>query len=198
MKPWVVDAKDIEPEDLLQVGDAHADQAGAEHACRREQARLADARGLVDRLALGGPAPAGRNVARGRFAVPAVAAAEQQIAHYAFVTDYLEFERPVSFRDVNHYFESALQRSDGGTNRGAFGRAVRFLPDREYELILAAGFSRLVTELSVTSETAELYEEPATFERPLIEQIALRPFRDQAFARAVQFRLRGDARDDRA
>jgi putative restriction endonuclease len=106
--------------------------------------------------------------------------------YYAFVTDYPEFEQPVSFRDRNHYFESALQRSDGGTNRGAFGRAVRFLPDREYELILAAGFSRLVTESSVTSETAELYEEPATFERRLIEQIAFRPFRDQAFARAVQ------------
>ena len=106
--------------------------------------------------------------------------------YYAFVTDYLEFERPVLFRDGSHYFESALRRSDGGTNRGAFGRAVRSLPDNEYELILAAGFSRLFTQPSVTSEAAELFEEPATFERPLIEQVALRPFRDQAFSRAVQ------------
>src|SRR5580704_13985381 len=32
---------------------------------------------------------------------------------YAYVADYLEFDRPVPFRQGEHYFESALQR-DGG------------------------------------------------------------------------------------
>jgi hypothetical protein len=63
---------------------------------------------------------------------------------------------------------------------------VRSLPDSEYQLILMAGFSRLVAQPSVTSEAAELYEEPATFERPIIEQVAFRACRDQAFAQAVQ------------
>ena len=49
---------------------------------------------------------------------------------YADVADYLEFDRPVPFRDGSHYFESGLQRDDGGTSKGAFGRAVRACPRR--------------------------------------------------------------------
>src|SRR5690606_27808030 len=66
---------------MLEVGDAHADQAGAEHARRGEHARLADARRLVDRLALGGAPLSGGDVAGGRLAVPATAAAEQQVVY---------------------------------------------------------------------------------------------------------------------
>lgn len=106
--------------------------------------------------------------------------------YYAFVTDYLDFERPVPFREGGHYYESALQRPDGGTNRGAFGRAVRNLPDAEYQLILAAGFSNLSAQDIPSDQSAGLHEEPADFVRPLIEQVAHRPFRAQAFARAVQ------------
>jgi hypothetical protein len=40
---------------VLQIGDAHADQAGAEHAGGGEQARLADACRSVDRFALRRP-----------------------------------------------------------------------------------------------------------------------------------------------
>jgi putative restriction endonuclease len=60
---------------------------------------------------------------------------------YAHVTDYLELDRPVPFREGQHYYEGALMRPDGQTSKGAFGRAVRPIPDREFELILAAGFS---------------------------------------------------------
>ena len=59
---------------------------------------------------------------------------------YAFVSDYLEFERPVSFKESERYLEGALSRADGKTNKGAFGRAVRFIPDADYDLILQAGF----------------------------------------------------------
>ena len=44
---------------------------------------------------------------------------------YDFLSNYLEFERPVSFKEGAHYFEAALVRADGKTNKGAFGRAVR-------------------------------------------------------------------------
>ena len=39
------------------------------------------------------------------------------------------------------YFESALQRDDGKTNKGAFGRSVRAIPDAEFEQILQLGFA---------------------------------------------------------
>ena len=43
---------------------------------------------------------------------------------YAHISDYIDFEYPVRFQEGAHYYESALQKSDGSTNRGAFGRAV--------------------------------------------------------------------------
>ena len=49
---------------------------------------------------------------------------------YADVSDYIDFDQPVPFREGTQYYESALIREDGGTNRGAFGRAARILPDR--------------------------------------------------------------------
>lgn len=60
--------------------------------------------------------------------------------YYAYVDGYLEFDRAVPFRSGAHYYESSLRRDDGGTSRGAFGRAVRIVADDEFELILAAGF----------------------------------------------------------
>src|SRR3546814_4341363 len=52
---------------------------------------------------------------------------------YAYVADFLEFERHVPFREGKLYYESSLKRPDGGTNKGMFGRAVRALPDRSEE-----------------------------------------------------------------
>lgn len=54
---------------------------------------------------------------------------------YAYVANYLEFERPVPFKDGELYYEAGLRRSDGGTSKGAFGRAVRNITDAEYNLI---------------------------------------------------------------
>lgn len=108
---------------------------------------------------------------------------------YAFVTDYLEFDRPVPFREGRHYYEDGLRRDDGGTSKGAFGRSVRPLPDHEYDLILQAGFAPLLAQLAEPAATFDipgLAEEPAIFERPIIESIVARPFREAAFARRVK------------
>jgi putative restriction endonuclease len=106
---------------------------------------------------------------------------------YAFVADFLEFDRPVPFREGAHYYESALQRPDGQTSKGAFGRAVRPLTNAEYDLILQAGFADIITPADSAEALAYgLAEEPATFERPIVEQITHRPFRDAAFATAVK------------
>ena len=110
---------------------------------------------------------------------------------YAFVTDYLEFDRPVPFKDGDFYYESGLQRNDGATNKGAFGRAVRIVSDSEYDLILKAGFVRTLLEshLSASSEAEaalHLEEEAAPFERPTVELVIARPFREAAFAVSVK------------
>ena len=41
--------------------------------------------------------------------------------YYAYVEDYLEFDRPVPFRESGFYYESGLQKADGSTNKGSFG-----------------------------------------------------------------------------
>ena len=110
---------------------------------------------------------------------------------YAYVADYLEFDHAVPFKDDDFYYESGLRRSDGATSKGAFGRAVRNLPDVEYDLISRAGFVHTLTESdparpidSITGFGAE--EDAAAFKRPIVEMIVSRPFREAAFAAAVK------------
>jgi putative restriction endonuclease len=116
---------------------------------------------------------------------------------YAYVKDYLDFDRPVPFREGNHYFESALRRPDGQTSKGMFGRAVRIVPNSEFELILAAGFApdlkrSEASDLDTSADKRDgLSEDPAWFEgptqqRPLVETTLTRPFRDEAFRRHVR------------
>jgi putative restriction endonuclease len=112
--------------------------------------------------------------------------------YYARISDYLEFDRAVPFHEDEHYFESGLQRDDGKTSKGAFGRAVRPLPDHEFEAILRAGFANeghlmLPTVPNARPDLHAGFAEPqAYFERPIVESVVARPFRDQAFTRQVR------------
>lgn len=103
---------------------------------------------------------------------------------------YVTFDRPVPFREGEHYYERQLRREDGGTSKGAFGRAIRPISDREFSEILTAGFA---AELSEGHEAqtdlilpAELMEAPADFQRPVIERVLSRSVRDAAFRHAIQ------------
>lgn len=125
---------------------------------------------------------------------------------YAQVSQYLEFARPVPFVEGAQYYEVSLRKDDGTTNKGAFGRAVRGLTNAEYDRILAAGFAHILGQESLESATAEIKATPArslpglaelgaalfisneapTQQRPIIEHLISRPFRDRAFAVAVK------------
>jgi len=106
---------------------------------------------------------------------------------YAFVSDFLEFDRPVPFRHGDHYYEAGLRRADGGTSRGAFGRAVRLIADAEFDLILKTGFETLLAPAPGSDlELAGFADEPAMFDRPVVERVTSRPFRDAAFSGAVK------------
>jgi putative restriction endonuclease len=106
--------------------------------------------------------------------------------YYAKISGYLSFDRPVPFIEGDTYYESALRKSDGSTNRGAFGRAVRGIPEDEFDLILKAGFA---TELAPNVQETFVggFEEPVqSYERPIVELTVSRPFRDRAFMHAVR------------
>jgi putative restriction endonuclease len=108
--------------------------------------------------------------------------------YYALVDEYLDFDRPVPFAEGAQYFESALRKADGSTNKGAFGRAVRLIPDVEYDRILRAGFAPVLGENILFPEISSPgYSEPTTpFERPIVEMTVSRPFRERSFMHNVR------------
>jgi putative restriction endonuclease len=107
---------------------------------------------------------------------------------------YQVFDRPVPFREGEHYYERQLRRADGATSKGAFGRAVRPISEVEFAEILAAGFAAELSQQGSTriAESAELklpsrlMEAAPEFERPIIERVSNRHVRDEAFRHAVQ------------
>lgn len=108
--------------------------------------------------------------------------------YYAYVEDYLEFDRAVPFQEDGFYYESGLQKADGSTNKGRFGRSVRLLEDAEYSQILAEGFAAGdderprfgIREQGGRDTGLELVD------RPIVERISRRPFRDRVFAAGIK------------
>jgi putative restriction endonuclease len=107
---------------------------------------------------------------------------------YAYVEDFLDFVRPVRFQEGAHYYERGLRKQDGTTNRGAFGRSVRPISDAEYDTIFKAGYAHVFADEQPAHEAKPdaFAEEQATFERPIIERVVARPFRDAVFSSVVK------------
>jgi putative restriction endonuclease len=109
--------------------------------------------------------------------------------YFVSVDNFLPFVHEVPFRIGSTYYESALRKPDGNTNRGAFGRAVRNLPDHEFELIVRQGFGSEIPKTDPrepATDVAGFAEEEADFVRPVVEVTSSRFFRDHVFARNVQ------------
>src|SRR3954447_10442659 len=108
--------------------------------------------------------------------------------YFALMSDYLDFDLPVPFAEGSEYYESALKKADGSTNKGAFGRAVRLVPDAEFDRILKAGFAPVLTESAETKAVSPPgWAEPdVSFERPIVEMTVLRPFRERSFMHNVR------------
>jgi len=133
----------------------------------------------------------GPHSATGRQAYFAIARVERVITDpdrsdhfYAYMSGYLEFDQPVSFRDDSGYRESKLQRDDLQTNKGAFGRAVRLLPRDEFEDIVRRGIDTRRDPWEQTSAVAE--DAPEYVIRPVVETLTTRKFRDVSFRRQVR------------
>jgi putative restriction endonuclease len=105
---------------------------------------------------------------------------------YAFLSQYLDFDHPVPFVQGGEYYESALRKSDGTTNKGAFGRAVRPIPDVEFDRILKSGFAAELTQKPDDGALVDLEEPIREFERPVVELTVSRLFRERSFKRVVR------------
>jgi putative restriction endonuclease len=111
--------------------------------------------------------------------------------HFFAIIDsstYLDFDTAVPFFEHDEYYESALKKADGSTNKGAFGRAVRLIPDDEFDRILKAGFAPVLGENRASQELAlpGFYEQPEPFERPIVDMMVSRPFRERSFMHNVR------------
>lgn len=103
-------------------------------------------------------------------------------SYYAFLKDYTEFPSPVPFREGRHYFESGLQKMDGSTNKGRFGRSVRSIPVAEFETISRLGMAPAIADVEAMEEVAETQSEYAGPRRKVLTSRAVR---DAAFSRVV-------------
>ncbi len=108
--------------------------------------------------------------------------------YYAQLSNYLDFDQNVPFSLGGKYFENSLQKFDGSTNKGAFGRAVRLIGEQEFDEILQAGFSSFLLEdkLDLANSPEGFAEPESTFKRPIVEMTTRRAFRDQAFSHLVR------------
>lgn len=111
---------------------------------------------------------------------------------YALVENYIDFVNPLPFRENGGYYEGALRKEDGSMNKGSFRRAVRILQEHEYERIMQAAFAVILTEekAAMRKERPGLYglgDQPQEgFQRPIVESVVKRPFRDAAFSKIVK------------
>jgi putative restriction endonuclease len=100
---------------------------------------------------------------------------------------YLDFDTAVPFYEGDQYYESALKKDDDSTNKGAFGRAVRLVQDDEFDRILKAGFAPILGEKpAIEVPSLEISEPTAPFERPIVEMMVSRPFRERSFMHNVR------------
>jgi putative restriction endonuclease len=108
--------------------------------------------------------------------------------YYAEINHYLEFETPVPFKEGGTYYETSLLNPDGTLNPGLVQSAVHQITDTEYQLILQTGFTHVLSQQSEAPTSNQGLEDnkQETFERPMIQTILNRPFRDQAFAETVK------------
>lgn len=103
---------------------------------------------------------------------------------YAHLESFLDFDRAVPFKEKGSYYESLLQKEDGSTNKGAFGRSVRLIPTIEFEAILKAGFTSELEPWEAKDQAQG--DVPESAPRPIIQQLVSRKFRDHAFRKHVR------------
>lgn len=133
---------------------------------------------------------------RGYFAVAKIArvipkpGAEGRFLALMEPGSYLEFDRDVPRLSKGRPWEAALTDVDGlPKSGGAVQSAVRRLPEAEFAAIIRAGLPVDLERIEARRYEAVAYEVDegaAPLERPVIERLVSRPYRDVAFRRKVR------------
>ncbi|MCJ8239059.1 HNH endonuclease [Peteryoungia algae] len=126
---------------------------------------------------------------------------------YAELTDYLDFDRPLDYRE-NSGYERQLINQDGSVNSGRSVQAVRIISEKEFVALVEAGLSEpeewpprsdRVDETQLTLDRSIdplLYLQAGEpdqphyvvddFQRPIIASTVNRPFRDAKFRQHIR------------
>lgn len=103
---------------------------------------------------------------------------------------FLPFDSEVPRLRHGRPLEAVLSEPDGTPKKGgAVQLAVRRLPEEDFARIVNLGLPQDLEQIEATrydSDAPSLQEEPLLFERPVIERLTRRPYRDVAFRRKVR------------
>ncbi|WP_245584708.1 hypothetical protein [Salipiger mucosus] len=103
---------------------------------------------------------------------------------------FLPFDSEVPRLLEGRPLESALSETDGTPKTGgAVQRAVRRLPEAEFARIVGLGLPQDLERREATRHdptASEFDDEGVPFERPVLERLTRRPYRDVAFRRKVR------------
>jgi putative restriction endonuclease len=100
---------------------------------------------------------------------------------------FLEFDRDIPRLQDGRPWETALAGADGWPKAGGAQQlAVRRLPEAEFAAIVRAGLPDDLERIEATRYGPGLAEPVVPFERPVIERLVSRPYRDVAFRRKVR------------
>lgn len=112
--------------------------------------------------------------------------------YYAIIQagTYLPFDVPVLRMHQGEVIETSLRGPEGGLRTGGYSQsAVRLLGDSEFDSILSLAFTLDPARLGLEQapDTIDGFSEvQLEFQRPIIEQITNRRFRDAVFSRQVK------------
>lgn len=116
--------------------------------------------------------------------------------YYAVLEHFLPFPEPIPFkRGDGSFWETKLDRGEGQVSKGAMGVSIRRVPDAEFSQIWQAGYARAIggeDKFPPDQAVTGVAEDQLAFDRPIVEQLVNRKFRDRVFATQVR-----DAYDSR-
>lgn len=105
-------------------------------------------------------------------------------------SSYLEFDINVPRLQNGRPFETTLMNSDGSPRKGgAVQLAVRRIPDADFARIIDSGLPQDLEHQEARRYDPSLpglQEDGLVFDRPVIERLTRRPYRDVAFRRTVR------------
>ena len=107
-----------------------------------------------------------------------------QILTTRWWTTISDFDRACAvFRMAINTTSVFCGRRTAARTEGAFGRAVRIVPDDDFDLILKAGFAPVLDGEApeLATGTSEFDEVGVAYERPIVEMTVSRRFRERSF-----------------